>query len=161
METSLEELINSYKELSDEELLNLHASGGLTEVAYNVLETELSRRDIPVPARTAEEDIPLDGGFPSFRSYWDGKASLAKAYWLLGWLGNIVLATVYKIIAAQESLILDVSFLLFYAAYFTFTCISVWCCAWNTSWKGWGYLARFMVVLGAIGFATELLRTFF
>ena len=49
MQTGLEELAHSYKELSDEELLDLHASGGLTEVAYNALETELSRREIPLP----------------------------------------------------------------------------------------------------------------
>jgi hypothetical protein len=55
METALKELVHSYKELSDEELLNLHSSGGLTEVAYSALEMELSRREIPVPERTAEE----------------------------------------------------------------------------------------------------------
>jgi hypothetical protein len=161
MGIDIEELAQSYIELSDDELLSLHSSGGLTEVAYNALEMELSRRGVPIPVRTVEETAPLEGGFPSLRSYWEGKASLASAYWLLGGLGNLVLTVIYKIIATQESLFLNSIFLLIFTAYSVFTGISIWCCAWNTSWKGWGYIARAFIAIGAIGAVVGLFTIIF
>ena len=156
-----EELAQSYIELSDEELLSLHSSGGLTEVAYNTLEMELSRRGVSIPERTVEETAPLEGGFPSLRSYWGGKASLASAYWLLGGLGNLVLTVIYKLIATQESLLLNSISLLIYIIYSVFTSISIWRCAWNTSWKGWGYIARAFIAIGAIGAVVGLFTIIF
>ena len=46
----------TYSEYTDEKLLSMHASGLLTEEAYQVLEKELSRRGIPIP-QSIEEDI--------------------------------------------------------------------------------------------------------
>ena len=159
MGINIEELAQSYIELSDEELLNLHSSGGLTEDAYNALEMELTRRDVSIPERTTEEAAPLEGGFPSLRAYWKGKASLASAYWILGFLGNLVLTVIYRLIAVQESSLLNSIFLLISTIYSVFTCISIWRCAWNTSWKGWGYIARAFIAIGAIGAVAGLLTT--
>ena len=159
MGINIEELAQSYIELSDEELLSLHSSGGLTEVAYNALEMELSRRGVSIPERTAEETAPLEGGFPSLRAYWEGKASLASAYWLLGYLGHLVLGVIYKIIATQELFLLNTIFLLISTIYSVFTYISIWRCAWNTSWKGWGYIVRAFIAIGAIGAVAGLLTT--
>jgi hypothetical protein len=159
MEIAIDELAQNYAELTNEELLSLHSLGGLTEDAYNALEMELSRRDVSIPERTTEEAAPLEGGFPSLRAYWKGKASLASAYWILGFLGNLVLTVIYKLIAVQESSLLNSIFLLISTTYSVFTCISIWRCAWNTSWKGWGYIARAFIAIGAIGAVAGLLTT--
>lgn len=45
-------LSETYASKSDEELLLLHKAGTLTELAYEVLEGELSRRELPIPLRT-------------------------------------------------------------------------------------------------------------
>jgi hypothetical protein len=161
MGIDIEELAQSYIELSDEELLSLHSLGGLTEDAYNALEMELTRRDVSIPERTTEETAPLEGGFPSLRAYWNGKASLASAYWILGFLGNLVLTVIYKLIAVQESSLLNAILLLISATYSVFTCISIWRCAWNTSWKGWGYIARAFIAIGAIGAVVGLFTIIF
>lgn len=50
-------LSQTYANKADEELLLLHKAGTLTELAYEVLEGELSRRGLPIPART---EIDLD-----------------------------------------------------------------------------------------------------
>lgn len=55
MDVDFERLSNHYKELTNEELLRVHASGDLTEVAYTVLEMELKQRKIPVPQRSSSE----------------------------------------------------------------------------------------------------------
>jgi hypothetical protein len=54
---SPDELAQTYSELADEELLRMHASGQLTEVAYDVLEKELTQRGISVPNRPSAEEL--------------------------------------------------------------------------------------------------------
>ncbi len=48
-------LKRSYSAKSDDELLDLHALGTLTELAYDVLESELSARGLPIPKRGKDE----------------------------------------------------------------------------------------------------------
>lgn len=51
MNPTRSELEQKYELLHTDELLRLHAEGGLTDLAYEVLETELRRRGTPVPDR--------------------------------------------------------------------------------------------------------------
>jgi hypothetical protein len=51
MEVTISDLRRAYFTKADEELLLLHKSGTLTETAYEALEAELVRREIPVPPR--------------------------------------------------------------------------------------------------------------
>jgi len=44
-------LVSHYAQLDDEELLRMHRSGALTDVAYDVLESELSSRKLHIPPR--------------------------------------------------------------------------------------------------------------
>lgn len=50
------DLKRTYSDKADEELLVLHARGTLTELAYETIEAELTKRGVPVPPRpqTAE-----------------------------------------------------------------------------------------------------------
>ena len=49
-------LAQSYGDKSNNELLELHATGALTNTAYDVLEIELANRGIPFPTRPAEDN---------------------------------------------------------------------------------------------------------
>ena len=59
MEINRETLAKSYSEMSDAELLNLHSDGIITEIAYEVLEAELSRREIDIPDRPPSKEEQL------------------------------------------------------------------------------------------------------
>lgn len=70
MVVDTEQLAKKYSKLTDEKLLRIHASGKLTEIAYNVLETELTRRGIPFPERGETKEVPakmpISWGFKNF-----------------------------------------------------------------------------------------------
>lgn len=54
MDIDRKTLSQTYATKSDEELLALHDAGTLTELAYEVLENELSRRGVTIPDRPRE-----------------------------------------------------------------------------------------------------------
>lgn len=86
----LDELAQNYSELVDEELLRMHASGQLTEVAYNLLEKELTERGIPIPHRENELTMSIatqDQRFWSFKT-WTGDTAfrLILVCWFCSWL---------------------------------------------------------------------------
>ena len=56
MDVDVQELVKTYSEYTDEKLLSMASSGTLTEVAYKVLEKELSQRGIPIPQQVDEVD---------------------------------------------------------------------------------------------------------
>lgn len=159
MEIDSETLVDTYRAKPDEELLSLHANGTLTNHAYEVLEAELGRRGIPLPQRPDPLDIGVEPKPQSLRDHWQGRAALASAYWLLGVLGGLVVAFVGNIFVTFVvaplpghliRLFLVLVTLFLQLAYFTFVLVSVWRCAWNTSWKGWGYIARFVMVINVL-----------
>jgi len=61
MQVSREELVESYRQLSDEELLQLLQAGSLTELAQEVAVNELRSRGTVLPARSAAEAARFDG----------------------------------------------------------------------------------------------------
>jgi hypothetical protein len=149
VETDSNELAKNYATMSDDELLELYSAGTLTDVAYQVLEAELSRRGIAIPQR---HEAP-QGRPQSLRAHWQGRASLASAYWLIGVLGGIVVSTLLTLaVTLVDSTLVHLLVLLAWITYDIFALVSIWRCAWNTSWKGWGYMARAVVLLGVLGY---------
>jgi len=55
MEVTLSDLQLTYAAKTDDELLQLHARGTLTEVAYQAIEAELASRKIAIPLRRAPD----------------------------------------------------------------------------------------------------------
>jgi hypothetical protein len=150
VEVNINELAQNYTELADEELLRMHTSGQLTESAFNVLEKELTQRGIPIPQRVAESEI-AQGRYLSLRALWEGKASLASAWGL--WIAlNIVASSVVNLIIEDlESPVVDFALAIIALPFGAFVLISIWRCAWNTGWKGWGYISRTFVAAIVIG----------
>ena len=148
MEIDRDELRQNFATKSDEELLDLHAAGTLTEIACDVLDTELAGRGVTIPARP-EAPIGPQGRPQSLKAHWEGKASLASAYWLVGVAGGIVFGFLFNLLASSSAIFLIV---IAWFPYIIFATVSIWRCAWNSSWRGWGYLARTMVVLNGVYF---------
>jgi len=125
---------------------NLHSAGTLTDVAYEVLEAEFQGRGVAIPQRPEASATP-QGRPQSLMAHWHGQASLASAYWLIGVLGSVVFSTLFNLLGSNPLVLL---IFLAWIPYTVFALVSIWRCAWNTSWKGWGYIARALVILNAL-----------
>jgi len=145
-------LSKEYALLSDKELLQRHASGEITDIAYLILEGEIAKRGIAVPRRPNKSARK----FP-FHTYWRGQENLASAYWFLWVLWGGVFAFLHELSEMRGWA--DVSAVLKYLhlAVMIFAGIAVWRCSWNVEWKGWGYLARISVVSALMGLILPLL----
>jgi hypothetical protein len=75
-----------------------------------------------------------------FSNLWNGKSPLWVAYWIWGVLVGNILA--FLLIAT-----LGVFGFLIFMPYAIWSTVSIWRCAFNTNWIGWGYIARTLVVI--------------
>ena len=85
-----------------------------------------------------------------FLNYWYGKEKLWKAFWLIGILGRILVATfviIFALIGKSIGLTWSIAILsfLFIAIYIIWSFVSIWRCAFNTQNKNWGYVARIFI----------------
>lgn len=171
-----ESLAKTYRDKEDAELSAFYSSDTLTELAREVLEQELAKRGIAIPSNS--ENAVVTGKLSSkarpqsLRAHWEGQANLASAYWLIGVVGSTILGVmVYgleAVITTPESASLHTSIKIALSLSYTFLSIlsipyaifamvSIWRCSWNSDWKGWGYIARFVVVVNAIYLLISLL----
>ena len=83
-------------------------------------------------------------------SYWNGKQKLWKAFWIVGVLGRILIATFiifFTLLGQSLGLtwsILILSFV-FILIYIIWSFVSIWQCSFNVKNKIWGHLARIFV----------------
>ena len=143
MDIDKDGLAEGYRMKSEEELLDLHAAGTLTDMAYGVLESELAERGVAIPNRPEPPSVARQWPH-SLRAHWEGKASLASAFWLVGVLGGAVLRVLFHVLGSSELVFSRVAIWL---PYTVFALVSIWRCAWNSKWEGWGQLARVIVVV--------------
>jgi len=81
------ELQRVYHNKLDDELLDLHATGTLTDLAYKVLEAELETRNLSIPKRpeSLESDFT---DHTSIKAHWKGHARLSSAFLGFGIIGE-------------------------------------------------------------------------
>ena len=151
-------LAENYRDKSTEELIVLHGQGTLTETAYSVLETELGKRGIASPKRSPPKSIE---DTQSLRAHWEGRASLASAFWLVGGGANFFFIVFLDLVSIPFSLGIIPTFsgttveITLYVIWccliaivpLIFAYVCVWRCSSNTSWRGWSYLARAALIL--------------
>jgi hypothetical protein len=151
-------LARTYEERHDEELLALHSQGTLEEGAYAILEAELARRGIQVPAsrEVLEQTDQVPG--PTFieviRDHWHGRAKLWTAFWLFGVLGFGLLHVLVPLVVRGGDIIVSLPKPLIGSAlvavllvYYVFFAVATWRCAPNSNWRVWGWLARALIVV--------------
>ena len=153
MDVDTKELAIIFAELTDEELLRRYNSGSLTDNAYNILEKELTQRGLSIPPRKEEPEEAKDSTH-SLRAYWEGRASLASAFGLVGIIGSFVIGLVVALVISFAetqgwAILYRIADILNFV-YLVFVSVSIWRCAWNTSWKVWGYIARSIVIINVI-----------
>jgi hypothetical protein len=158
MEITLADLQRTYAGKADDELLQLHARGTLTDTAYEALEAELVKRNLAVPPRPAQ---PVEAAAPGYETrvtlaaHWRGQASLASAFWLLAVVGSALLSAMTWLVSRAAPTLLPIAALAVFA-FMVFAWVSVWRCWKNTRWPAWGYIARGWVLLQAFPFAVGL-----
>ena len=67
-------LTQSYSRMSDEELLDLHILGTITDLAYEVLEEELEKRHVTIPERPPTKDEQLSMAYEMLVMYYSNKS---------------------------------------------------------------------------------------
>ena len=78
------------------------------------------------------------------RLAWQGRERLWVAYWVILGMGSFLAASASMLFLPLIAWF-DMSFIyagLLTIPYMMFGAICVWRCAFNSGWKGWGYLAR-------------------
>jgi hypothetical protein len=149
MQPTPQELAETYASKSEEDLQSLHALGTLTDTAYEVLERELRSRGVDVPERLSpalvEEQARREYENTTLAAHWQGKASLASAFWLVGKVGFWLMFGVLVLTRMLAPALMPVATGLM-IAFLIFAWVSIWRCWRNTRVPLWGYLARMFVV---------------
>ena len=88
-------------------------------------------------------------------SYWDGEQKLWKAFWLLGFIFQILffyflLFLLYVGMLLKLTWSIKITVFLLSNIYTVWILVSIWNCAYNVRNKTWGHLSRSIVILNVI-----------
>ena len=88
-------------------------------------------------------------------SYWDGEQKLWKAFWLLGFIFQILffyflLFLLYVGMLLKLTWSIKITVFLLSNIYTVWILVSIWNCAYNVKNKIWGDISRVIVVLNVI-----------
>ena len=88
-------------------------------------------------------------------SYWDGEQKLWKAFWLLGFIFQILffyflLFLLYVGMLLKLTWSIKITVFLLSNIYTVWILVSIWNCAYNVKDKIWGDISRVIVVLNVI-----------
>ena len=90
------------------------------------------------------------------RSSWDGSERLWKVFWIYGVMAGTAIGTgvhfASKVLSVPELLLVTATAL----SWALWVTVSLWRCAFNSSWRGWGYGVRAGIVLGVTAIVVEL-----
>ena len=88
-------------------------------------------------------------------SYWNGEQKLWKAFWLMGFVFQILflyflLVLLYFGVLIGLTWSIKVTIFLLSNIYQVWILVSIWNCAYNVKNKAWGHLSRGIVILNVI-----------
>jgi len=155
-------LADTYASMETAELSSLHQSGTISEEAYPVLESELSRRGVPVLGRPPVSVAPPE--LPFFSAHWNGRHSSQSAVLLVAAVVPALMGLVFygavqvaRLVfpAANVAAVLSLTFAVVTLAYAVFAAVAVWRCSrngtttlskWWVRWRGLGLVASIVLV---------------
>lgn len=114
----------------------------------------------PVHAENAESDDPqstvdAEGVQKAIRGAWKGEERLWIVFWVYFWLIGIVVS-VGSGFLADAGLLAELVAGVLGAAWLVWIAVSQWRCSSNTSWRGWGYVVRVLVVFSVVAWAYDV-----
>lgn len=165
------QLAERYQGMNSDDLLDLHQSGKLSDVAYDVIENELRSRNLTFGERPEEFDgtSSKPPRQPFFASHFRGKRSLASAYWLIGVLGTFValflnLLLIVVLVFVSTSLHIETGRvteqmvwipLVVYQLYATICIVN---CSKNARSRFWAVVAQVVAILSFLKLFTAVLN---
>lgn len=81
---------------------------------------------------------------------WNGQERLWKVFWIYGAVAGLIAGVINFALVFAAGKVVSQAFSALMIVYWVFIAVSEWRCAFNVSWRGWGYIVRFLVILGAI-----------
>ena len=101
------------------------------------------------------------GSANRFVRSWRGKERAYKVFWFYAVPINLVFYVLGAIAGYVAATNPAVSMLILVAApvylvFLAWFCVSLWRCAFNVGWSGWGYLSRGWVALVVVGIGAQL-----
>ena len=87
--------------------------------------------------------------------YWNGKEKLWKAFWIMGFFLQFLVAYILLFLlylGTSIGLTWSIKIIIFLLsnAYTIWIWVSIWNCAYNVEKKIWGHISRFIVILNLI-----------
>ena len=101
-----EKLRTLYQSWSTEELLDIHASGSPTDVAYAVLEDVLNKRGVSIPQRP---DKQTNATSPSLGSQYSARVNASRCAQIFA-IAGLVLPVLFLIAADQFGINVEILF---------------------------------------------------
>ena len=89
------------------------------------------------------------------KNAWQGKTPLWKVFWIYGVIGNNLLMIICSAMIGNLTSIIISMVIMF--AYTIWILVSQWRCAFNTKWRGWGYIVRILAIIAPLLFITGLI----
>ena len=87
-----------------------------------------------------------------------GEDRLWKPFWLGGGVLGLLVSSLFVTVIVTEALPFVVAYVLF-LGFQVWLMVSVWNCAYNVDWRGWGHMARGVIVLGAVTWVFHVVLT--
>ncbi|HEY4697244.1 MAG: hypothetical protein A3J49_12470 [Gallionellales bacterium RIFCSPHIGHO2_02_FULL_57_16] len=123
--------------------------------------------------RSLIPELPPQERKSAMKRAWNGEERLWKIFWLYNILGVLFFVVIGKfcqafLIAAENNNRSYIGMTIFMSVimilsipYIIWALISLWRCAFNAGWKGWGYLGRAYVVWCGVSFIGVILAIIF
>ena len=93
------------------------------------------------------------------KNAWSGGERLWKVFWLYNMVLGTFLSVTFDVVAEENLLLLGLlsGVMIIWAVWVT---VSLWRCAFNTDWRGWGYIVRALVLLSLVTVASTIAAVF-
>ena len=95
----------------------------------------------------------------SIKDSWNGSEKLWKVFWLYNIILGTFLTKMFDFLPEGNLGILIPAFLIV-GVWGVWVMVSMWRCAFNAKWRGWGYIVRTLVVLGVIAIIANIALLF-
>lgn len=110
----------------------------------------LSARALGDSAGLATIRTTPGGNLNAIRASWSGNERLWKVFWIYNWLFGTAIGigseAAANVLPWPALLVIG----LLTVAWAIWITVSLWRCAFNASWRGWGYIVRAIVVVSVV-----------
>jgi len=91
---------------------------------------------------------------------WRGEEKLWRVFWLYYMLGELIffmflyliMFLISIVVTSEPPFLIILVYVIPVFGYFIWIIVSLWKCAFNTNWKGWGYLIRILATTVVVCF---------